>query len=218
MKISMNWLSILLLLLAGCTAVERSRAVVDDGVIRNSALGFFGFSFEIPEDFELYDPVAESVAERTELQEMAIRIYELNEDYHPSGNETFYESFLMLSSQTAFLLVTVTHDQTASAGGDWLDGESTMQRALFPMYNAKSRERFMMGDSGQVALRLSGTAYESDGWYYAAPKEGRQPFCYKACRIQGVNRDSYILMGFSLPEYEHVLSLQIQEMEDGFRF
>jgi hypothetical protein len=43
-------------------------------------------------------------------------------------------------------------------------------------------------------------------------------FVYESCKISGVNQDSYILMGFSLPEHQHILQLQMKEMMDGFRF
>lgn len=75
-----------------------------------------------------------------------------------------------------------------------------------------------VGDSRLEALKISGQAYERKGWYYAGPKHGRTEFSYEACRVSGVNRDSYILMGFCLPEHEHILSLQMQELMRGFRF
>ena len=206
----------LMVLMAGCTAVEQRRALVNDGRIENSSLGFLGFFFVIPDGFEGYNPAVQPEAGRSELQQLAIRVYELTREYHPSGNETFYEGFLMLSQQTAFLLVTVTSDGLDARDVAWDD--VSMQRELLPMYNATERERFLIGDSRLAAVRVSGRAYESDGWYYSKPKSSRTEFCYRACRVEGGNRDHYILMGFSLPEYEHVLSLQMQEVVQGFQF
>lgn len=208
--------AVLLLLLAGCAAVKQSGATVSDGMIRNPSLGFFGFSFDMPDGFELYDADAE--ADRSELQQLAIRIQDLNDSFHPDANENFYESFLMLSENTAFLLVTVVNDRLVSSDSDWADGGIAMQRQLFPMYNSTAPERITVGENRLAALKFAGQAYERKGWYYSGPKKGRTEFSYEACRVQGVNRDRYILMGFCLPEHKHVLSIQMQEMMRGFRF
>ena len=210
---------LLIVLLAGCSSLERGGATVSDGKIENSSLGFFGFSYEIPAGFELYGLAGKNTDECTELQQMAIRIYDVNKTYHPSGNETFYESFLMFSENVAFLLVTVEHDRLSSSGGPWEDSiENGTQRQLLPLYNISDSRRTTLGSARMDALLSSGRAFEKKGWYYPKPKKGSMEFRYKACSISGVNRDSYILMGFSLPEHEHILSLQMQEMIDGFRF
>jgi hypothetical protein len=218
MNYKMVGVGILMVLLAGCTAVERSRAVVNEGTISNPSLGFSGFRYEIPEGFNLYSPDDQPEEGWSELQQMAIRIYDLNESYHPSGSETFYESFLIFSGQTAFLLATVTDDQMAAQDSDWLGDEFANGRELFPMYNLSQRERVLIGGSQLAAVEMSGRAYESGGWYYPNPKLNRIEFRYNACRVEGVNRDRYILIGFSLPDYEHILSLQMQEMISGFCF
>jgi len=211
--------SLFVVLLAGCAALEQNNARVGDGMIKNPSLGFFGFSYEIPEGFELVDSEAKDPAECTEIQQLAIRVSEMNESYHPSGNETFYESFLMLSENTAFLLITVEQDRLAGAGGMLAkDGELDFQRQLIPLYNVTDSRRVVLGSNREEAVLTTGRAYEKKGWYYSKPKGGRMPFSYQACKVSGVNRDSYILMGFSLPEHEHVLSLQMQEMIGGFRF
>lgn len=217
MKRKMILFSSFLLLLAGCTALEQSQATVGNGEIKNPSLGFSGFSYQIPEGFELYDPDAEEPAERTALQQMAIGIYNMNESYHPSGNETFYEGFLMFSKTAAFLLVTVEHDRlTDDAGGPW--GNAGLQRQLLPFYNTSDSRQTVLGRGRMETLLASGYAYEKKGWYYAKPKRGSMEFSYSSCRVSGTNRDSYILMGFSLPEHKHILSLQMKEMIDGFQF
>lgn len=211
--------SLFVVLLAGCASLERSRATVTDGKIENPSLGFFGFSYEIPEGFEIYTPETARLNELTDIQQMGIRIYELNETYHPSGNETFYESFLMLSEQTAFLLVTVEHDRLSASGGSWEDPFGAgMQHQILPLYNVSESRRMLLGGARLEALFSSGRAYEKNGWYYAKPKRGSLGFYYEECRVAGANRESYILMGFSRPEHQHILSLQMQEMVDGFRF
>jgi hypothetical protein len=212
-------LSLVAFLLIGCAAIERGGASVSAGKIENPSLGFFGFSYEIPQGFELYDPSAKDEEACTDLQQMAIRIYDTNNSYHPSGNETFYESFLMFSENAAFLLVTVEYDRLSESGGPWEDtAEMGMQRQLLPAYNISNSHRISLGNSRMEALLSSGRAYEKKGWYYTQPKNESLAFSYELCRISGVNRDGYILMGFSLPENKQGLSLQMQEMIDGFRF
>lgn len=210
--------SLFSVLLAGCAAVSQRGATVSDGMIENSSLGFFGFSFAVPEDFELYDPLAESAKEYTEAQQAAIRVYKLNNSYHPRGTETFYESFLMLSETAGFLLITVENDTLADFGGVLSDGEWGASQQLMPLYNISDSRRVILGNSQREALVAKGHAYESTGWYYSKPKSNRLLLSYEACKVGSVNRDSYILMGFSLPEHEHILSLQMQEAIRGFRF
>jgi hypothetical protein len=209
--------ALLLLVMAGCAAVKRSSATVDEGVIRNPSLGFFGFSFNIPDGFDLYDPAAAVQEDTPALQQLAIRVYEVNASYHPSENETFYESFLMLSDHTAFLLVTLTHDRLMSSNTEWAGDGIAIQRPLLPMYNAGKPEQVMIGENRLPSLMFSGRAYERKGWYYADPKAGRTGFSYQACRVEGGNRARYVLMGFCLPEHRHILSIQMQDMLHGFR-
>lgn len=212
-------LSLVSFLLIGCAAIERGGASVSNGKIENPSLGFFGFSYEIPEGFALYDPSAGDAEAYTEMQQMAIRIYDTNNAYHPSGNETFYESFLIFSENAAFLLVTVESDRLSDPDGPWDDMvETGMQRPLLPAYNISNSHRIPLGSSRMEALLSGGRAYEKKGWYYAQPKKESLEFCYELCRVSGVNRDGYILMGFSLPEHKHILALQMQEMISGFRF
>ena len=204
-------------LLAGCASMTQ-RAVVSDGVIENSSLGFFGFGFDIPEGFELYPMSEASEMELNDLQRMAVRIHELNEEYHPSSGEAFYEEFLMLSENTAFILVTVTHYSVPTV--DWTETrvELAPKSQLYPLYNVKESDSVALGDDRLAAFLAKGTAYESKGWYYSKPKAARMKFSYEACKVRGVNRDSYILMGVSQPEHEHILALQMQEMVHGFQF
>ncbi|HKL20969.1 MAG TPA: hypothetical protein VJ904_04140 [Tichowtungia sp.] len=216
MKLNGILLSLLVLVLSGCAALDRSAASVSNGVIANPSLGFFGFSYKIPDGFELYDPGAEEPAEHTALQQMAIRVYNMNEAWHPDGSETFYESFLMFSETAAFLLVTVEHDRSMDTGVSW--EEPGLQRPLLPLYNSTGSRRMTLGRNRIEARRANGHAYEKKGWYYARPKRGGMEFSYEACRVSGANRDSYILMGFSLPEHKHILSLQMKEMIAGFQF
>ena len=217
MKQKIMLCSLLSLVLAGCASLQQPLAVVNDGRIENPALGFFGFTYDIPEGFDLYNSALMPVAECTDLQKLAIRIYDLNNAYHPSGNESYYESFLMFSENTAFLLITVKHDW---AGGNlsWTEDGLDASRQLMPLYNVSDSQHVSLGDSRLAAVLTSGTAYEKKGWHYSQRKSGRVPFRYKACKASGSNRDSYILMGFSLPEYENVLSLHMQEMVNGFNF
>lgn len=210
--------SLLVLLLVGCAALSQRGAMVSDGTIRNSSLGFFGFSFVVPEGLELYDPISTGPKEYTEAQQMAIRIYELNKSYHPRGTETFYESFLMLSKTAGFLLITVENDLLSELGAFWDDDDMGASQQLMPLYNVSDSRRIMLGDSRKEALIAKGRAYEGKGWYYSKPRSKRLPISYEACKIGGANRDSYILMGFSFPEHEHILSLQMQEAVRGFRF
>jgi hypothetical protein len=207
--------SLLVFLAAGCTMIESPRATVVDGLITNPTLGFFGFSFEIPEGFELYDSAVLDGEEDNAVRQLAIRIYELNKSYHPSGTETFYESFLLLSENTAFLLITVENEDSVPL---WADEELVADKRLMPLYNVRESSRMRLGEGRLEARIASGRAYERKGWYYSNPKSGRTPFSYEACKVEGVNRDRYILMGFSLPEHEHILSLQMPELMRGFRF
>ncbi|MBC8206411.1 MAG: hypothetical protein ISR85_06410 [Kiritimatiellales bacterium] len=210
--------SLLTLLLAGCTALEQRSAWVSDGTIENPALGFFGFSYDIPDGVTLYHPARISLAECTEIQKMAIRIYNQNRAYHPSGNETFYESFLMFSESAAFLLITVKEDRFVEMDMSWLEDEVATQYPLMPLYNVRTVRQTRLGGARLEATLSTGTAYEKKGWYYDHPKGSRMSFSYEACKVSGVNRDNYILMGFSLPEHEHILSIQMQEMIGGFDF
>lgn len=209
--------SLLTVFFAGCAALEQ-RAVVSDGVIDNPALGFSGFEFEIPDGLELYQPDEESEVTYNDIQSMALRIHELNGQYHPRGNESFYEGFLMFSENTAFILITVTHVSVPEV--DFFDTQISQdpQWQLMPLYNLRESRYLVMGENRLDAFVAKGTAYESKGWYYSKPKAARMQFSYEVCKVRGMSRDSYILMGFSLPEHEHILSLQMQEMMRGFSF
>lgn len=218
MTLKMMIYCLLVGLMVGCATVSQRGAMVNDGMIKNSSLGFFGFSFAVPEGFDLYDPAPDGLKEYTEVQQMAIRIYELNESYHPRGTETFYESFLMLSETTGFLLITVENDSMPEFNSSWSDDSRVSSQQLMPLYNVSDSRRIMLGDGRMEALIAKGRVYERKGWYYSKSKSKRLPVCYEACKVGGVNRDSYILMGFSFPEYEHILFLQMQEAIRGFRF
>lgn len=215
-----NTVSILaVLLLAGCSSVSSQRgATVADGTIQNRALGFFGFTFQIPDGFEVYSPAAKNPAEYNDLQRMAIRIYDLNKAYHPRGNELFYESFLLLSDKTCFLLITLKSDTMMRLDNSPFSDDATSTWELMPLYNPTSTRSFELGESRQPAVYTCGSAYEQKGWYYANPKRSGMLFNYEACKIAGGNRDSYILMGFSLPDQAAALKAPMKQMLDGIKF
>lgn len=198
-------------MLSGCIA-PMQRAQVVDGVIYNPS---FAVSYEIPEGMTLYSPA--NAPPEGPLQQMALRIHELNRQYHPAGNEFFYEGFLMFSEQTAFLLATV--ERTGPLPRDWeWDVESVGSKQLLPLYNMESTRSFPLDDDRLLARLTTGVAYERKGWYYSRSKPGRAMFCYEACTVKGMGRDNYILMGVSFPGHRHILSIQMQEMVRGFRF
>lgn len=206
-------------LLTGCAGIGMRSAMVGGGVIENPALGFFGFKFNVPDGFEVYNPARRNPLEYTDLQKMAIRIYDLNRAYHPRGNETFYESFLMMSETTCFLLITVKNDGFSSSfDDDWDTDELTSQWQLMPLYNIDVSGDITLGRARLDALRARGHAYEHKGWYYSGEKSNRMPFSYEACKVSGANKENYILIGFSQPEHKHILALQADEMVNGFDF
>ena len=65
-------------LVTGCASLSHRRATVDGRVISNPSLGFFGFSFEIPEGFDLYNPAVGTPEEYGEIQQLAIRVARKN--------------------------------------------------------------------------------------------------------------------------------------------
>jgi len=207
-----------LLVLAGCASVSTPRATVADGIIENTSIGFFGFSFKIPEGYELYAPAAKNPAEYTDLQKMAIRIYATNKAYHPRGNEQFYEGFLLMSDQTCFLLITLKSDGASRLDNSPFSDEVFAPWPLMPLYNVTGTRNVELGRNRLDAVFTSGSAYEQKGWYYARPKRSSMLFSYEACKIVGGNRDSYILMGFALPENGAALSEPLQQMVDGMKF
>ena len=205
-------------LVAGCISVDQHRAVVEDQMINNPSLGLFGFSFEIPEAFELYNSAVGTREQYGELQQLAIRIYNLNRAYHPRGNESFYDSFLMLSEKTGVLLMTLTVDNAPPATAMFADEVPVPQGVQIPFYNISAREIFERGENQREAVRTRGHAYEHKGWYYANERRKRNLFQYEAYRVAGGSRDLSILMGFCLPGDEDLLSLQMQDMMQGLRF
>jgi hypothetical protein len=207
-----------LLLVGGCASIGQRGAMVSDGVIENPSLGFFGFRYEIPEGYGLYNPAQPNVTIDNELQKMTLRIYELNKSYHPRGNEVFYESFLMFADHTAFLLITVKSGSSTGFDPLWPDEMAAEDWQLMPLYNVIDSRRLTIGESRHEAVWSKGNAFERKGWYYSKPKGGRMEFAYEACKVSGVNQDRYILMGFSLPEHQHVLQLQMKDMMGGFLF
>ncbi|MBM4152267.1 MAG: hypothetical protein FJ220_01930 [Kiritimatiellaceae bacterium] len=199
-------------LFSGCAMLQQRQAVVADGVIQNSALGFSGFSFKVPEGFTVYAPDAEPSKALTELQRMAIRIYELNEEYHPRGNEMFYESFLLMSDSCCFLLVTLTTHEVNRLDSSTFSQELFTPTSLFPLYNITDSRTFEVGENRSYAVQSIGTAHEQKGWYYAKPKKNSMPFCYEACKVEGSKRDQYIVMGFALPEDSAALAEPMKRM------
>lgn len=208
----------MVLVLAGCTSVQQPRARVDEGLIENPSLGFFGFHFEFPPELELYNPLNRNPVEYTALQQMAVRIYEKNRAYHPRGNERFYESFLLLGDNTAFLLITVKQDALTLLDDSPFSDDATTQWQLMPLYNPTGTRPAELGESRRAAIWTRGYAYEHKGWYYAATKRNRMLFNYEACKADGSNSDSYILMGFALPEDASRLTSLMQQMLNGINF
>lgn len=208
----------IILLLAGCTSISYQRATVADGTIQNSSLGFSGFTFEIPDGFEVYSPAAKNPADYNDLQNMAIRIYNLNNAWHPRGNELFYESFLLMSDKTCFILITLKTDTVPPPyNSPFSSDQIVSQWDLMPLYNVTARRSFELGRSRQPAVITRGSAYEQKGWYYSRPKHNGMLFNYEACKVNGGNRDSYILMGVSLPEDAAALAAPMKQMVDGMK-
>ena len=205
----------ILLLLAGCVSVSQQRAIVSDGTIQNASLGFSGFAFQIPPGFEVYSPAAKNPAEYNELQRMVIRIYDTNKAYHPRGNEQFYESFLLMSDESCFLLITLKSFASAQLYNSPFDDTPVPQWELLPFYNMTANRSFELGRTRQPAVYSRGSAYEQKGWYYADSKRNSILFNYEACKVTGGKRDSYILMGFALPEKARALAVPMQQMMDG---
>jgi hypothetical protein len=208
----------IVLLLAGCASVSQQRAVVADGVIQNTSLGFSGFTFKIPDGFEVYSPSTKNPVDCNELQQMAIRIYAINKAYHPRGSELLYESFLLLSDNTCFLLITLKSDDPVQLENTPFAEENVPQWELMPLYNITTKRAFELGENRQPAVYTRGSAYEKKGWYYANSKRGGMPFNYEACKVTGGNRDSYILMGFALPGQVDSLTAPMREMVEGMKF
>ena len=211
------WL-VCIALLTGCTTVRQRRAMVDGRVISNPSLGFFGFSFEMPDEFDLYNPAVGVPDQYGEIQQLAIRIYNLNRAYHPRGNETFYDSFLMLSGKTGVLLMTLKVDSVLALAADFFTEDSMPQVDLIPLYNVSGQEVFELGENQAEAVCTRGHAYENKGWYYADERRKRLRFQYEACKVSGGNRDHYVLLGFCLPGNEAILKLQVQEMMRTLQF
>jgi len=205
-------------LIAGCSSVGQRRAMIDGNSISNPSLGFFGFSFEIPAGFGVYNPAIGTRGQEGELQQLAIRVYNLNRDYHPRGNETFYDSFLLLSENTGVLLITLKTDNLTPLDTPFTAEAAAVQSELIPLYNVSGQEVLELGEARAEAVCTRGHAYEQKGWYYANERRKRMLFRYEACKVSGSNRDRYILMGFSLPENQDLLRSQMQEMIRGLRF
>ena len=209
------------LLLAGCISISQQRATVADGTIQNSAFGFSGYTFKIPAGFTVYSPDATPPAEYNELQRMAIRIYNLNNDYHPRGNELFYESFLLMSEQSCFLLATVKYDYMEPvyepSYGSSIPAPMVMQGELLPLYNVTENHAFELGGTHLPAVYTCGSAYEQKGWYYANQKRNGMMFNYEACKISDNRNSLFILMGFALPEHADVLAVPLKQMIDGLK-
>lgn len=205
-------LFLFLALLSGCLAPMQKSQVID-GVIVNPS---FGMAYDIPEVVTLYTP--ETPPPDAPLQQMALRIHELNRQMHPSGDEVFYEGFLMFSEQAAFLLVMVERTGRIPVD-DWEWAADRMSaKPLLPFYNVEASSALPLNDGRMPARLTTGVAYERKGWYYSRSKPGRTTFSYEACTFKGLGSDQTILMGISFPENRHILAIQMQEMIRGFRF
>lgn len=206
------------MLFLGCTSVMPQRATVVDGIIKNASLGFSGFTFEIPQGFEGYIPAAKNSAEYNELQRMAIRIYDLNNVWHPRDDELFYESFLFMSDKACFLLMTLKYDYMPQNENLPFSDQSVSRWQLMPLYNVTAKRSFELGASRMATVYTRGYAYEQKGWYYDRPKNSRMSFNYEACNVTGDHRDRYILMGFALPDHAEALTAPMKQMMEGFLF
>lgn len=206
------------LLLAGCASVSQQQATVANGVIQNPAMGFSGFSVNIPQGYTLYQPGSETPQEWNELQRMAIRIYDLNREYHPRGNELFYESFLLMSEKSCFLVVTLKSSEGPRLTPARFNDDLFSQTALLPLYNATESRSFTMGSSRFPAVYSCGSAYEREGWFFPKSKKNSLAFNYAACKADGGNRDHYVLMGMALPGQEAELTAPLQQMIDSMKF
>jgi hypothetical protein len=165
----------------------------------------------------VYRPAAKNPAEYNELQRMAIRIYDANKAYHPRGNEQFYESFLLMSDKSCFLLITLKSAVADQLYDSPFDDSPAVQWELLPLYNVTAKRSFGLGDARQPAVYSRGSAYEKKGWYYADSKRNSVLFNYEACKVMGSKRDSYILMGFALPEDAKALAAPMKQMMDGLQ-
>jgi hypothetical protein len=211
-----NIISVLgVMLFAGCSSVTTQPAMVADGFIKNASLGFSGFTFEIPQGFEMYNPAAKNPAEYNELQRMAIRMYDLNKVWHPRDDELFYEGFLFMSDKACFLLMTLKYSYIPRNESSPFSDRSVSQWQFMPLYNVTATRSFELGANRMPAVYTRGYAYEQKGWYYDSPKNNRMPFNYEACKVTGDNRDRYILMGFALPEHAEALTAPMKQMIDG---
>ncbi len=219
MKSIKRWIGAALFLLsAGCASFAPPQATVTDGVIENPAIGFFGFRFEIPDGYELYQPDVRPAEAYSPLQQMAIRIYDRYEEWHPRGDERFYESFLLLADRHAVLLVTMEINRFNLPEDSPFTDSASSALPVLPAYNPSGSRRVPMGGNNMEAVWTRGYAYEQDGWYYAGPNPSRMLFNYQICRADGSRDDRYILMSFALPEYEADLTAVMQRMMDAIRF
>jgi hypothetical protein len=216
-KNALLWL-ICVVLVTGCASVGHRSALVDGRVISNPSLGFSGFSFEIPEGFDLYNPAVGTSEQYGEIQQLSIRIYNLNRAYHPRGNETFYDSFLMLSENTGVLLMTLKYDSMDPLSRGFFGDEVVSQVDLIPLYNVSGRDVFELGKNKAEAICTRGHAYEHKGWYYAGSRRKRSRFHYEACKVRGSRRDGYVLMGFCLPDHQDALNLQMKTLMQKLDF
>ena len=205
-------------LLAGCASITQPRALVLGQTIQNDSLGFYGFSIKIPDGFSLYQPAAEDAVDYTELQRMAIRIYELNKAYHPAGNEYFYESFLLFSDKACFLLVMLKTEDRRDLYESPFGDTPFEQRDLLPLYNPATHGLVSIGENRREALYTTGSAYEKQGWYYPSSRRNSQLFNYEACKALIGNRAQCIVMGFALPEDQAALAAPMQQLMDGMKF
>jgi hypothetical protein len=86
-----------------------------------------------------------------------------------------------------------------------------------PLYNVTEKRSVQLGETRQPAVYSRGSAYEQKGWNYADPKRNSVLFNYEACKVTGSKRDSYILMGFALPENAKTLTAPMQQMMDDMK-
>ncbi len=206
------------LLLAGCASVSQQHATVADGTIQNAALGFSGFTFKIPDGFAVHNPAAENPAELNELQRMAIRIYDLNKTWHPRGNELFYDSFLLMSGKTCFMLIMVKYDYMLQKEESPFSDRVVINWQLMPLYNVTARRTLELSVNRLPAVYTCGYAHERKGWYYADPKRNSTAFNYEACKGMTDSRNNYILIGFALPENAKDITAPMKQMIEDMKF
>ena len=99
----------------------------------------------MPDACDLYNPAVGIPDQYGEIQQLAIRVYNLNRAYHPHGDETFFDSFLMLSEKTGVLLMTLKVDAVSISFADFFTEDFVPQVDLIPLYNVSGQDDVEVG-------------------------------------------------------------------------